>query len=386
MLRNPIFKGIRIYSMMRDPSKKILRAGGRQGDRPKIKRPQEKVIKVRVFEPEEQAVSDARWERVQAVLASIAENHEIVVATKWQGNLLAGSGRCGFCGERLYGKTRTRTLADGSHDSGHYLCRSHHESMRDNPDNFRCSQPWSRKSTLDDLTEAFLLKFLEEKEFASAIFTHARTRQAEKVVNINLGGSLETKLKDVQQRDKRVLEGLEAGVLSIEEAKQRRERLAEERNAILSAMKSQQQTEKDEERDLSSLLGYGVERWKELKTTKEKKTFLGQIFSEIYFRGDSISAFRFAPTLVSAADPVWGFATTMPVALEPVFRITPVPVVEVIPDGHRKCTRCKEVKPLPEFHKKPRPACIACSRKICAEFAQKRREAKKASSPQHKSG
>lgn len=382
VLRNAIYKGIRIYDMMRDPSKKNLRAGGRQGDRPKIKRPKERIIKVRVFSADEQAVSDERWDRVQAVLASIAENHEIVVATKWLGSLLTGTGRCGYCSGRFYAKTKSRKFADGASDVGHYLCRSHHETSRNNPDVFRCAQPWTRKAILDELAEAFLLKFLEEKDFVSAIFTHARAKQSEKVVSINLGGSLETKLKDLQKRDNRLLEAMESEVISIDEFKQRRERLTEEKNAILSAMKSQQQSEAEEERDLTTLLGYGVERWKKLKTTKEKKAFLGQIFTEIYFRGDSISAFRFAPTLVSATDPVWGFATTMPVALEPFFRITPLPVVEVIPDGHRKCTRCKEVKPLSDFHKMPRSVCILCCRKRCADGYQRRKEAMKSQAPQ----
>ena len=53
ILRNRIYTGWRVYSERRDPSSSAIRTGkdGRQGDRPKIARAAEDVIRVKVLEP-----------------------------------------------------------------------------------------------------------------------------------------------------------------------------------------------------------------------------------------------------------------------------------------------------------------------------------------------
>ncbi len=137
LLSNPIFKGIREYRQVRS-AEKAVKNNGRQGDRKKVARSPDRIIRVRVFSPEEQAVSDARFDRVAQVLASIKEAHEIFVHERHKGNMLSGVGRCACCSDRLYAKTRSYKLASGRKHGGHYLCATHHESRQKDPANRKC--------------------------------------------------------------------------------------------------------------------------------------------------------------------------------------------------------------------------------------------------------
>ncbi|MDB6077643.1 MAG: hypothetical protein JWO82_1390 [Akkermansiaceae bacterium] len=369
ILRNPIYKGWRVYDKCRDQTQKRSSVNGRQGDRPKIKREPEKVIKVRVFPPDQQAVTDERWERVQAVLKGIRENHAVYVAEHHKGSLLAGTGRCGFCGERLYAKTRSRRLADGTKVEGHYLCRSHHESATRQAGNFRCAQPWSRKEALDELAEAFVLRFLADAEFVRTVLDQARNKQASKVVGFDLGDTLQKKLDDLDRKDRRVLDGLEEGIMSNAEAKQRRERLAEEKARVLASIRAHERTEADEVQltGIASRIAKATEGWPAEGSNRDRKHFLQQIFAEVYFRGATITAFRLAPGLVGEWDGVWRFASELPVSLDPPLHLTPPPIVVEVPEGHKQCSQCREVKLLDLFYK-GRAACKVCVDRKNSEY------------------
>jgi hypothetical protein len=75
LLRNPIFTGWRVIDKRRDPSPAARRVkqNGRQGDRPKIPRKQEDVIRVKVIE--EGLVSEADFEAVQKLVQVKRDRH-----------------------------------------------------------------------------------------------------------------------------------------------------------------------------------------------------------------------------------------------------------------------------------------------------------------------
>ena len=311
VLRNPLYRGERVYSQCRDLTPKRVGLGGRQKDKPKIARAPEKVIRVRVFEPAEQAVSDERWFRVQNILRGIRENHQVFVAEHHKGNLLAGTGRCGYCGDRLYAKAKSQN-GPGQNSRGHYICRCHHESATKKPGNRKCAQGWVRKEELDALTEAFVQRFLTDEPFVAAVIQQARAKQADKVVGIDLGEMLRNKLSDLERRDQRVLDGLEAGVLTPDEAKQRRARLAEERKCLLDSSEAGHIQEADAAatKTAAKRIAEWVTTWPKDGTMKDKKAFLQRLFAEIYFRGPTITAFRLSPGLVSSADGATHVAVT----------------------------------------------------------------------------
>ena len=375
ILSNPIYRGERVYSKYRDQSKKRIGPNGRQGDRPKIARPAEKIIRVKIFASEEQPVADERWQRVQEVLRGISENHEIWVAERHRGNLLAGVGRCGFCGERLYGKRRNRKLADKSDTKGHYLCRSHHETMTKRPGNIRCRQGWNRMEELDELVEAFLLRWLADTDFVQGVISNARSKQAGKIVGMNVADAMKERLSDLERRDRRILDALEDGACSPAEAKQRRQRIADERSQLIRSIEGQEEQaeQRDELKGIARQIAEGLKGWPAKGTVKERKAFLQRVFSEIYFRGAEITAFRLAPGLLGTNLGCWSFVSDMPVALDPPVRLKePEPEV-IVPEGHKHCNQCKTTKPLAEFYPK-RSACKRCVNKASTTYYRRKRD------------
>lgn len=75
ILRNPIYTGWRVIDKKRDPSPKAKRAaeGGRQGDRPKINRAPEEIIRVKVID--EPLISESQFNQVQRILDLKRQNH-----------------------------------------------------------------------------------------------------------------------------------------------------------------------------------------------------------------------------------------------------------------------------------------------------------------------
>lgn len=378
VLKNPVYRGERVYDKFRDQSRKTIKKDGRQGDRPKIARPPDKVIRVRVFAPEEQAVADERWFRVQEVLRGIKENHEVAVAARFEGNLLAGTARCGGCGtERLYCKRRNRKLAARSAVTGYYLCRSHHETQTKKPGNRRCGQPWTPREEMDALAEAFVCKFLADPGFVQAVIANARARQAGKIVTMNVAEAVRDKLTELEKRDRRLLDALELGAVSPAEAKQRRARIAEERAFLLRSDQSKggEAREQEELKGIARRIAEGVKGWPAEGTTKEKKAFLQRMFAEIYFRGPEITAFRLAPGLLGPDLGAWSFIADIPVSLDPPLRLKePEPEIAV-PEGHFHCKKCKTTKKKEEFYRGNNSTCRRCRNQANTKLKRRNREA-----------
>jgi hypothetical protein len=351
-------------------SERSIRPDGRQKDKRKIPRPPERCLYVRVFSPEEQAVSDERFDRVQRILASIRESHEVFVHERHHGSMLAGVGFCGLCSLRLGAKTRSRRLADGSKSSGHYVCSSQLGVLK-NPVP-RCSNSWVPKERLDALASKFVEKCLDDPEFTSAILNFAREKQSN-IVGFSVEEATKARLDDLSRRDARIMAAIESGAMDVHEAKQARLRLQTQRQALLSSMERTIITDPGqvELQGIAGKIANGNDEWLKLVTPREKKDFIAKLFTEIYFRHQEITGFRLAPGLVGGG--VWKFASEMPVILETPFRITdPDPEV---PEGMRRCPACKEIKEFPSQFYGDRPRCRKCARAACkSRYEAKRRE------------
>lgn len=368
LLSNTIYKGIRSYTKMRSPEPRTT-ADGRQADRRKVARPLERIIKRRVFEPGDEAVDPARFDRVQEVLASIREFHEVFVDTRVTGSTLGGPGRCGVCADRLYARTTRRTLSDGRQVTGYYTCATHH--IR--PKAEKCGFGWVPKEALDSLASSFVERFLEDAGFVSEVLSFAQSKQSN-IVGFSLEGASKDKLDDLARRDARVLAAVEAGVMGIDEAKQARARIAEQKKAVLASLdRSVPEAGDDELRGIAGRIAKGVEEWRRLTRPRDRKAFISAMFSEIYFRRDEITAFRLAPALVGSSSGAWSFAAKMPVVLPEPFRITPKE--PEVAEGMRRCTRCNEVREAHHYYK-DRPACRECLRAACRARYEKSKASK----------
>jgi DNA invertase Pin-like site-specific DNA recombinase len=101
ILQNPIYTGWAVYDEKRDPasSAKRLRAGGRQGDRRKMARAPEEIIRVRVIE--DALVSQTDFDRVQSLVQHKADHH-IRIRQKVGLYTYGGFLWCAECGERMH--------------------------------------------------------------------------------------------------------------------------------------------------------------------------------------------------------------------------------------------------------------------------------------------
>ena len=363
LLGNPYVIGIRSYTKMRDPNRKGVKAGGRQGDRPKISRPPEQVISVRIIPPEQQAVADDRFERVQLFLAEMADRHVRFVAPFKGINLLTGIGFCGCCSERIYTSNRSKRSPNKEKSRGYYLCKSHFYLFKDKMQ--KCSQAWMTREAMDALLSEFVVRFLQDEIFISAILKHAQAKQRPSVVALDsMPSQIRQQISALENKDKRLLDAIEEGVLSLAEAKQRRQRLEEEKHRLLLTLQGAEQGASDPSLPqgvIGRIAAKGLNAWTSIQCPRERKKFIATLFMEIYVKGESITAFRLAPSLVGKDSGEWAWVADIPVTLPEPFRVSPIKPTVELPKDHRRCSRCEMILPYAEFYGQ-RPACKTCEK------------------------
>jgi len=348
-LRNPVYKGWRIIDEKRDQSSKVTKADGRQGDRPKIKRAPEDIIRVRVFPEGAEPVSSERWQRVNEILAQISTAWALRTQKGARAHLLSGVGRCGYCGDRLYTKKKAKKTGR----LGYYICRTHHEAFRDKLT--PCKQGWVSMEFAEELTLAFAREVLGFDDMIADIIGESRRRDQKTVATFPLGGpDIERELASVLKREARLLEAYEGGAITLEVLKERKAKLAEERVRIQKLAEAQENAALAPEPSTLSVvagrIASGTNALAKAKTDTERRNVLRSIFSEIYFQGDSVTAFMIAPGLLPAdgGESFPGIAHGL-ISLGEPFR--PHEPEETVPDGMKRCTKCKEVKPLDGFYR-----------------------------------
>ncbi len=375
LLCNTSYCGIRSYLTISDPTRKIVKPGGRQGYRPSIARAPDQAIRVRILSSGEQAVSDERFARVQQVLSEISDRHARHIAAHYSLNLLTSCGFCGYCGQRLYTAGRKPSLDKSIiKHRGYYICKCKRADYSQKLPS--CKLGFLKREEMDELMSAFVVRFLEDPDFVSAIFRHAQSKQVGTIVGIDsVPDSIRKQLSEVEARDRRLIDGIETGVISLAEAKVRRQRLKEEKRALLITLESTEQRHADTplpQGVIGRIVAKGVKAWTELASTKERKEFIAKIFIEVFVRNGSITAFRLAPSLVGMDSGDWAWVADVPITLPEPFRITPDREENPIPDGHRQCNGCKDVLPLDLFYK-TRGRCRSCDNSAKAAALKTRR-------------
>ena len=379
ILRNKAYIGIREYTQKRDLSVKVMKAGARQKDRPKVARRPEEVIRVRIIPPDKQAISDEQFERVQQILAGLKEfNARIQSAREKGGNLLAGTGRCGCCGLRLYGTTSSRTSMDGQTKArGHYVCFSHHHLNKNKMRS--CPFGWVVKERAEELISAFVCALLGDEGFIKKTLEHALSKRRDLIRLPDSDDHLRSRLGDIERKEKRIIDSLVAEALSIPEAKQARARLNEERESILRALRTKETEDTSNLDPVSARLMNRKEAWLALEATSERKAFLATVFAEIYVQNSTeqglvVSGFRLAPGLVPKGDDLWGAVAEIPVTLSEPFRISPPPDSRPIGENERLCKRCDSILPLDSFYQGNRSSCKTCLGEISRKRYMRKKE------------
>jgi DNA invertase Pin-like site-specific DNA recombinase len=196
ILRNPVYTGWKVYSKRRDPSSKAIRTrdDGRQGDRPKIERKPEDIIRVKVLEP---LISESEFAQLQQIMDLKKKNHWRVRPDHERKFMYRGFLRCGTCGNIMY--------THGGHGRAWYVCKSRTAQTRQQRTASGlkdCSNPYMRREPLERCLDTLIGERLGNSEFLR--------RLAAAYVN-----------RKSSNKAKPQLSRIESGLLLLKEKKQR---------------------------------------------------------------------------------------------------------------------------------------------------------------------
>jgi DNA invertase Pin-like site-specific DNA recombinase len=195
LLRNPIFMGWRIIDKKRDLSVRRVKARGRQGDRPKIKRAPEDVIRVKVIN--EPLVSEEEWNRVQQIMEMKRKRY-------WRANpnyshryTYNGFLLCSECGELIYTKYLRKD---------YYVCKGRYIVKK-------CQTGYMRRERLEAQLDTLLTDRLTDVGFLRELCDllesdHNRTAS---LVHIQ---RIESEIESLQAQRDRIIDTFVAGHIS----------------------------------------------------------------------------------------------------------------------------------------------------------------------------
>ncbi len=283
LLRNPLLNGWRVIDQKRG-DERYRAAPGHFGDRKKVARDEDDVIRIRVIDPP--AVTDERWQRVQRRLKDASTRWRRERATAGTTiNLGVGVSRCDHCGGRLYassGKRRDRV------STGYYYCSKNYYLNQQK--GASCPQPAMRKEYVHRLLQAFVGKHLRDRKVIAAIIG----RFVQKPAPVTAFDPTR-RLQQLSQEEDRLLSlYLKADTARIAKLDPRLAQIKAERRHLTHSA-TQQLPSRGTNCDVQGAmrrLVRGCYAFARLATEGEQQEALHALFSEIKFRDDEIVGFR----------------------------------------------------------------------------------------------
>lgn len=362
LLRNPLYTGWRVIDKKRG-EKTVSRTG--KTYRKKIDRNEDDVIRVQVIDVP--AVTQACYDRVQAAMDRVCFNHQERRRNEPVQNFGAGIGRCGHCGEILICCSGKKS---GGVRHGYYHCKSNHYRYRERLGG--CRQPNVRQPELDELIEAFTVQTLTNVRTLTDLVVGSLQRSNE-LISPFPAPQTNDQLKSFKEREKRLYDAWEAGEMPISELRARKENLRREVAKLEAREEAERRKPRFELLEFVRLVVRGAMRLKRLNDRQEKKAIILSLFSEIFIKDQTITAFRFRPD-VPLIDGVSETAVKEAIQLEKPFRLAPEPVP--IPPGHKRCSCCENVHPLSMYFPN-KGQCKPCIKVKMREAHIRRKEKKK---------
>jgi len=212
ILRNPIYTGWRVIDKKRDPSPKAKRAGkdGRQGDRPKIKRALEEIIRIKVID--EPLISESQFNQVQRILDLKRQNHWRTKESEHHRWIYNGYLTC-ICGRLVYTKFRRRD---------YYICSG------------KCGVHYMRRERLEPELDRLFTERLTRPRFLNQIVKGMQKKAPQADIK-----KLNDQLVNLESKRNRILDAYFDNLIDPAERDRRTAEVAKERN-ILSTMITKQ--------------------------------------------------------------------------------------------------------------------------------------------------
>jgi len=261
ILRNPIYCGWRVIDKKRDTSAaaRKTKADGKQGDRPKIMRAPEDVIRFKAIDPP--LITEAEFARAQELMRVKRERH-------W-------SNQQGYVHRFQYGGFLTCSLCGKFVQTGHlrddyYVCKSRRLPGE------KCVSKYMRRDRLDSQLDSMFARDFTDREFLIRIverWSHKETRQDDSGRQ-----RLEAQYGTLQCKRQRILDAFFEGVIDRPE-RDRRLTQIDSSLATVADLLMQEQPAPVEPDTLKKILRVFV-GWERLKPD-QKRRILPTVVPEI---------------------------------------------------------------------------------------------------------
>lgn len=219
ILRNPIYTGWRVIDQKRDlsPAGKYTTKDGRQGDRRKIKRAPEDVIRVKVLDP---LVSEADFNQAQQIIA-LKKSHHWRTQEGYESRFTyRGFLSCSLCNDLVQTK---HWRAD------YYICKARYYKHT-------CPADYMRRERIEAQLDSL---------FADNLTRPAYLRQIEKSLKKSRPtvdtGRLTAQIQSLENKRRRVLDSYFEGVIDPAERDSKLAEMENEKRAIASIVARQNQ-------------------------------------------------------------------------------------------------------------------------------------------------
>jgi DNA invertase Pin-like site-specific DNA recombinase len=219
ILRNPVYTGWRVYDKRRDPSSKAIHTSnnGRQGDRAKILRKPEDVIRVKVLEP---IISQPEFARLQQIMDQKKKNHWRARPDHERKFMFSGFLRCGICGNLIY--------THGSDGRAWYLCKSRTAEARKERKAGGlkdCENPYMRRERLEQSLDTLISDRLTDSRFLKQLSTTFAGRRSASATKPELSRA-QAGLSQLKEKKQRVMDAYFENLIDRSERDRRLDALA----------------------------------------------------------------------------------------------------------------------------------------------------------------
>ncbi|MCX5831340.1 MAG: recombinase family protein [Deltaproteobacteria bacterium] len=284
LLKNEIYMGFRTYTEKRS-SVKGIKNDGRQGDRKKVKRKLDEIIRVKVIE--NPIIDEASFNKIQTIINKKNVEYHKKKSKKGQRFLYSGFLRCGECGAILYS-----TSGGSNHNKDYYYCRSKSYLFKNRIHESACSSSYYPKNSIETSITSLLSEKLTEVDYIKKMLemalnkTHAKDNEREAV-------RTKEKIKSKEKEKSKYLELFVKDLFPREELEQKVNKLNDELNNLKQSLVEIEdsyllQDKINIEKDIKSVVETLVEFpfW----TPTQKREFLRSQIPELSITKDGVSS------------------------------------------------------------------------------------------------
>ncbi len=286
ILQNPVYTGYRVYDSKRDPSAQGYRPGkdGRHGDRRKISRRPEEVLRVKVLEP---LVSEETFSQVVRILQSRAAREREIRSKTGPLYLLNGFLWCALCGSPMYTHRNQKER--------HYYCKKNNTRYRKRGQG--CANPYILARKIEPKIDELLSARLQDRNLLESVaeeYLLGPAPSESAPVGAADKEQVEREVESLQAKRQRVLETYFDGLINRIERDQRLVTIEAE-IASFESLKASDPAVEDNGVSLETLveLVSVFSEWPSLGRD-DKRSLLHSLGAEIHVEGYTIRCFALA--------------------------------------------------------------------------------------------